>query len=160
MTVVTMGTMDHPLVVVESIDENEELLHEAGKLAASVNATVVLLSILTQEEYENNAKTLERIANRENTSYGEETRLGVARTAAEEAGKSVLREIGVEYEAVGAVVGKGSKSTKIVEVAEGYNCTHVFINGKQRSPTGKAVFGDTAQSVILNFDGLVTIMTE
>jgi len=35
----------------------------------------------------------------------------------------------------------------------------VFVRGRRRSPTGKAVFGDTAQAVILNFDGFVTVAT-
>ncbi|WP_137284532.1 universal stress protein [Halorussus salinisoli] len=152
--------MERALTVVESIDEDEELLRNAGELASNVDATLVILSILTEEEYENNAETLERIANRENTSYGNKTGLSIARKPAEEAGETVLQEIDVEYEAVGVVVDSDSKSTKIIEVAEDRECDHVFIRGKRRSPTGKALFGDTAQSVILNFDGMITLATE
>jgi len=34
----------------------------------------------------------------------------------------------------------------------------VFLTGKKRSPTGKAVFGDRSQAIILNFDGPVTTL--
>ena len=36
---------------------------------------------------------------------------------------------------------------------------HLSSPGQQRSPSGKALFGDTAQQVVLNFPGPVTIVT-
>jgi hypothetical protein len=36
----------------------------------------------------------------------------------------------------------------------------VFLAGRKRSPTGKALFGDQTQAVILDFDGAVTVITK
>ena len=63
----------------------------------------------------------------------------------------------VEYEAVGML---GDKEEQILELAHERDCDHIFISGRKRSPTGKALFGDLAQSVLLKFDGTVTIRTD
>ncbi|MFC6725558.1 universal stress protein, partial [Halobium palmae] len=47
----------------------------------------------------------------------------------------------------------------VLEVAQERGCDHAFLLGKRRSPTGKALFGDVAQQVVLNFDGYVTLST-
>ncbi|ELY63181.1 UspA domain-containing protein [Natrinema versiforme JCM 10478] len=62
----------------------------------------------------------------------------------------------ISYRAMGLV---GTIPDDIIRVAEEENCEHIFISGKERSPAGKAVFGDVAQSVILQFDGPVTVTT-
>ncbi|MFC6907201.1 universal stress protein [Halalkalicoccus tibetensis] len=48
----------------------------------------------------------------------------------------------------------------ILTEANKRNCDHIFVTGEKRSPTGKAVFGDTAQSIILNFEGPVTVQVD
>ncbi|GAB7018943.1 universal stress protein [Halostagnicola bangensis] len=47
----------------------------------------------------------------------------------------------------------------VLEIAAERECDHIFVSGKGRSPAGKAIFGDVAQSVILEFDGPVTVLT-
>lgn len=49
------------------------------------------------------------------------------------------------------------RRTATLNAAEAHNCDHIFIAGRRRSPTGKAIFGDWVQRVLLNFDGLVTV---
>jgi nucleotide-binding universal stress UspA family protein len=39
-------------------------------------------------------------------------------------------------------------------------CDHVFVTGRKRSPAGKAIFGDVAQRIVLEFDGAVTVLAE
>ena len=53
----------------------------------------------------------------------------------------------------------GTPPDDILEKATEYDCDHLFVTGRKRSPTGKVLFGDTAQQIILNFDGVVTITT-
>jgi nucleotide-binding universal stress UspA family protein len=45
----------------------------------------------------------------------------------------------------------------VLQVARRKDCDHVFLSGGKRSPAGKALFGDFAQSVLLGFDGYVTV---
>lgn len=53
----------------------------------------------------------------------------------------------------------GSLPDDVMELADELGCEHLFVSGKQRSPAGKALFGDVAQSLILDFDGPVTVLT-
>lgn len=71
-----------------------------------------------------------------------------------------LGDLDVEYSVEGQVFEGSRKGDLVVETAERNGCDHVFVTGVQRSPTGKALFGDFAQSVILNFDGYTTILTD
>jgi nucleotide-binding universal stress UspA family protein len=85
---------------------------------------------------------------------------GEARAGAEEfardLGREILASFDVEYEVTSAV---GDKADAVLGAAEEYDCDHVFFAGRQRSPTGKALFGDATQRVILDFDGPVTVLT-
>jgi nucleotide-binding universal stress UspA family protein len=63
----------------------------------------------------------------------------------------------VEFDTIGVV---GHVKEDVIAVAEREGCDHVFIAGKRRSPSGKAIFGDVTQSIILNFDGMVTVMMD
>lgn len=51
----------------------------------------------------------------------------------------------------------GDISTMIIKLADELNADGIFIGGVKRSPTGKAIFGSTAQTVILNAGRPVTI---
>jgi len=151
--------MKRALVVVEDTVMHRTLLKEAGELAAGVDAELVLLSTMTEAEFETDRETMDTIASVENTNYGDEAVLETARRFAKEIATEEFEEPDLEYTAVGAVVEDGERANEIVEIADKKDCDHVFIPGRRRSPAGKAIFGDTAQSVILNFDGRVTIST-
>lgn len=151
--------MERALVVVDDTDTHRKLLREAGELAAGVDADLVLLAILSDEEYEESFETIETISETEGTSYGEETVLDGARSFAEDVAEDVLDGPAIEYETTAAVAEEEERADRILRTAEKNGCDNVFIVGRHRSPTGKAIFGDTAQSVILNFDGPVTIRT-
>lgn len=66
----------------------------------------------------------------------------------------MLGDDGVDIEA--AIASEGDIDDAILSAADRLNCDHIFLVGRKRSPTGKAIFGDVAQRVLLNFDGLVT----
>lgn len=44
----------------------------------------------------------------------------------------------------------GKPNEKIVNEAERHGCSYLVIGGRKRSPVGKAVFGSTTQSILLN----------
>ncbi len=81
----------------------------------------------------------------------------------EQQAKEVAESIGTElvdenngYTAIGRV---GEIPRDAFEIAENNDIDHIFVPGKNRSPTGKAVFGDGTQDIILRFDGPVTVVT-
>ncbi len=140
----------------EASDSAKNLVREAGELAAGVDANLVLLHVTTTEEYENTRNSLERISSLE-TSHTAGQVLERARQFVADIGREVLDGIDVEYESVGRI---GDERDEILDVAHEYGCDHVFLAGRKRSPTGKALFGNRTQSVILDFDGAITVVTE
>lgn len=148
--------MDRALAVVDAEESTKALVREAGELAAAVGAELVLLHVTTNEEYEDRRQTMEDIPDNR-VRYSAKQALEGARQFADDIGHEVLDGVDVEYEAVGAV---GDEQNQILKKAEEHDCDHLFIAGEKRSPAGKAIFGDLTQSVILNFDGPVTVVTE
>ncbi|UPM44436.1 universal stress protein [Halocatena salina] len=147
--------MEQLLVVVEPTEPSRELVHEAGEVAEAVGAEVLLIHITTALEYSTRRKAREEPLSSTETYTREEAKEGATRIA-REMGDDVLSEFDVEYEASGYL---GDRAETILEVADQHDCDHVFLTGRQRSPAGKAIFGDATQKVVLNFDGLVTVST-
>ncbi|WP_436931399.1 universal stress protein [Halosimplex halobium] len=146
--------MDRPLVVYD--DENTELLEEAGEIAAGVDAQLIVLSLMTADEFREAREALDVVAKEEHTAYDDSVVIDAAKKQARETAGELFDD-DVDYRIVGARIGDGeSEADRILEVADDNNVDHVFITGQKRSPTGKAVFGDRVQSIILNFDGPVT----
>jgi nucleotide-binding universal stress UspA family protein len=148
--------MERALAVVDAEESTKALVREAGELAAAVDAELVLLHVTTDDEYEEMRQTMESIPNNSVGYSAQKAREGAEEFAAD-IGREVLDGIDVDYEAVGAL---GDEQTEILDTAAEHDCDHLFIAGEKRSPTGKALFGDLTQSIILNFDGPVTVVTE
>lgn len=148
--------MRNALVVVDAREGVERLTREAGKLAEGVGASLVLLHVTSNTEYEEDRRAMREIDAIEGGSYDVSQAGEGAREFAQDLGRELLADLDVEFEPVGKV---GDKYDRIVETAREHDCDHVFIAGRRRSPSGKAIFGDVAQQVILNFDGPVTILT-
>ncbi|MFC7045483.1 universal stress protein [Halobacteriaceae archaeon GCM10025711] len=60
-----------------------------------------------------------------------------------------LKERGVQTDITES---SGDTATEIVEMAEEVDANIICVGGRKRSPTGKALFGSVAQSVILSTD--------
>lgn len=148
--------MDRALAVVSTSDTSKQLVREAGELAGGVDAELVLLRVVPEDDYEGTRDAVENIHEIDNT-YTIDQATEEARQSAAGLARDVLSDVDVEYEALGTI---GRETERILAVAEDQDCDHVFVIGRKRSPTGKAIFGDIAQSVILNFDGPVTVMLE
>lgn len=147
--------MERALAVVEGTEETKQLVREAGELAAGVDAELLLLHVTTEEEFSDRANTLASIPNYD-TEYSIDQARDGARQFADDIGREVFEGLDVEYEAIGAL---GDEQETILDVAAKRDCDHLFISGRKRSPTGKALFGDLTQAVILEFDGAVTVTT-
>lgn len=148
--------MRKALVVADASEEVDRITREAGELAAGVDASLVLLHVTSNDDYEEDRKAMRDITGMEGGSYDISQASEGAREFAQDLGEKALRNIDVEYEAAGAV---GDKYDKVMRTARDHGCDHIFIVGRKRSPSGKAIFGDTAQRVILNFDNPVTVLT-
>ncbi|WP_255171479.1 universal stress protein [Natrononativus amylolyticus] len=148
--------MERALVILDDSNETDELLREAGELAAGVDAELVMLSLVDAEEFDEDLDVLETIADVEHADYDEDVILRSVVSDTERHAADVLEGVDVDSTAVATVL-EDEEAGTILEIAEEYDCDHVFIGGRKRSPTGKVVFGDTTQSVLLNFDGRVTV---
>lgn len=152
--------MERPLVVTDPSDLAPDLIREAGELAQALDVPLRVLTVVTQEEFVNDAEVFDAIAATERTTFDPE-RSEYATDVAENAIKDLLLDLDIETEAIGrGVDDAGDRASEILSVADSNDCDYIFLTGRRRSPTGKAVFGDTAQKVILNFDGYVVTLTE
>lgn len=152
--------MDHPLVVTDPSDRSPELIREAGELAADAGVPLRVLTVVSRDEFEADSEVLGKIAETERTGYSLSASQ-YAEEVAQTAVSDLLSEFNVETEAIGrAVEGDRERADAILEVAAKRDCDYIFLVGRRRSPTGKVLFGDTAQKVILNFDDYVVTLTE
>jgi nucleotide-binding universal stress UspA family protein len=132
-------------------DRCERLGEEAIDIGAAADARVVLAHVFTDEEYEEALDALEIDPTGEEATPG-----GVARrhTTTRELAK-MLEEAGMEYEFRGGV---GEHGEEIVKIAKDVDADMVLVGGRKRSPAGKAVFGSTAQEVMLESPCPVTFV--
>lgn len=147
--------MERALVVVDPSDATKELLAEAGSLAEGVGAEIVLVHVTTEDEYADRVDALASVPDVD-VSYDVGRAREGARQFADDLGNEILDDLDVTYRSVGRL---GDAVDEVLATAEKYDCDHLFVSGRRRSPTGKAIFGDRAQALILNFDGPVTVTT-
>ncbi|WP_436348643.1 universal stress protein [Natronorubrum sp. FCH18a] len=132
-------------------DRSEAIMETVLATAKPADATVVLAHVFTDDEYEQRLSQLEFDPDRESVSPDR-----VAdRYAAIQDLRSSLEEADLEYEIRGAV---GEQGPMIVELATEVDADRVVVAGRQRSPVGKAVFGSTAQEVLLSSPCPVTFV--
>ncbi|WP_049941945.1 universal stress protein [Haloterrigena turkmenica] len=151
--------MENALVVVDDTETHRTLLAEAGRLAHDTGAKLTVLGWITPDQVDETADNIEAIEQVEGTSYSEPDPAATATQFARQFAEGVFDSFdeSVEFTADGIVTKENERADAIIEAAERLGCDHVFIVGRRRSPTGKAVFGDVAQRILLNFDGTVTL---
>ncbi|MFW6003448.1 MAG: universal stress protein [Halanaeroarchaeum sp.] len=138
--------------------ETRDLLREAGDLVDGVDGDLFVLHVMPEAEYEERAESrresgaLEKNGGEYSTFPITEAETA-ARDFAEELGEDVLGGHPVEWDPIGTV---GREGRSILEVADDRDVDHLFVVGQRRSPSGKAIFGDLAQRLIIEFDGPVT----
>jgi nucleotide-binding universal stress UspA family protein len=145
--------MNGILVAVAPTGADVERLEEAGAVAAATGVDVVVLALAIEESDHASTDAMRQWEGFED-SMGD-----TPHDFADHLGGVTLAPRGVEYIAVGERVEATRPSEKIIDVARNHGCDHIYVLNRSRSPAGKALFGDTTQSVILNFDGFVTVRT-
>jgi nucleotide-binding universal stress UspA family protein len=143
------------LVVVEDVARDAELLERARAFAVGADADLVVVSVATPAEYEELEATLETIGRAEGTSYDQSAVREGLTGDVDDLAADVLGGR-VRYDRRTVVEPAADQPDVLLAMAERRGCDHVFLPGRRRSPTGKAVFGDRTQQVLLRFDGYVT----
>lgn len=149
--------MERPLVVVDASESAKELLREAGEIAMAMGADLTLLHVTSEAEFEEDRKAMSDIGASEYSEYSVEQAKEGASQFARDLADEVIEEFDMGCDALGEV---GDKADVVLATIQEHDCDHVFIAGRKRSPTGKAIFGDAAQKVILNSNVPVTVVTD
>lgn len=132
-------------------DRADRLSTAVADVAGPTGATVVLAHVFTREEF---ANVVERL------SFDE----GPASVDSDEvaAREATIRALSGEIEAAGVTVrvrgAVGDHGESIVDLANDVDADRVVVGGRARSPAGKAVFGSTAQTVLLSAPCPVTFV--
>lgn len=152
--------MNKGLVVVDDTDQHRSLLETAGKLASGAGSELVLLSMKATEDVAADREAIAQVNPDRLGSYGTDTAEQELRHTAHMVARDALADSEVNYEMAPKIVDSKTEATAILDAADEHGCDHIFMVGRKRSPTGKALFGDIAQSVMLAFDGQVTVELE
>ncbi|KPN30698.1 universal stress protein family protein [Halolamina pelagica] len=133
-------------VVVAIGDDDEErvasIAATAIDIAEPAGATVHLVHVFSDERYEAVKRQLEF-----DPDAGVSPDTVAKRHATIREVGTTLDDAGVEYAWHGAV---GDTSDEVLALATAFDADMLIVGGRGRSPTGKAVFGSTAQEILLN----------
>lgn len=137
----------------EDEKQTEQLAKEAIAVAKPTGAKVVLTHVFSDEEFDGVRGRLGVDAASEGSTP---EAVAQRHTTTRELAKA-LDAAGVEHSIRGAV---GDHADEVVDAASAVGADRVVVGGRQRSPTGKAVFGSVAQEVILSAPCPVTFVRE
>ncbi|QLC34821.1 universal stress protein (plasmid) [Halarchaeum sp. CBA1220] len=152
--------MHRGLVVVEESEAHANLLREAAEHARGADAPLTILTFATERHLSSDAEKFEALGGIEGVTYDNEAEfIDAAEDALGDYVADALDGLDVEYEVAVRVI-DGGYGTATLSAADDYDCDHIFVTGRRRSPAGKAIFGDWIQRVLLDFDGYVTVHTE
>lgn len=150
--------MQRGLVVIDDTDAHRHLLAEAGSFARNGDAELVVLAWTTPEAVEESNDAIEWVEEIERTTFEDTDATTMTRAFARDFSDDVLGDNDIDIEVV--ITDEDERDDAILSAADRLGCDHVFLVGRKRSPTGKAIFGNVAQRVLLNFDGPVTVVME
>jgi len=131
-------------------DRAETLANAVVDVAGPTGATVVLAHVFTDDEYDEVVGRLDYDPAGEISPDEVAARHATIRELTDR-----LTDAGVTYQVRGAV---GPHGETIVDLATEVDADRVVVGGRTRSPTGKAVFGSTAQKVMLSSPCPVTFV--
>jgi nucleotide-binding universal stress UspA family protein len=132
-------------------DRTARLAEETIDIAGPTEASVVLLHAFTEDGFEDAARKVEFDPSKE---YVSPDVVAKRQMSINELGER-FDQAGIEYETRGVI---GPPEDKIVAVAEEVGADRLFVGGRDRSPTGKAIFGSVAQAVMLSAPCPVTFV--
>ncbi len=118
----------------------DEMAQTTIQEISGTDAEVVLLHVFDRDEFRS-------LADRMNFPvWTEPSRLAERNTTIMQI-KERLEAAGISVTVAGAL---GDRTDAILETAEDVEADRIIVGGRKRSPVGKALFGSTAQQVMLN----------
>lgn len=136
----------------EDEDRAKKLAETAIEIAEPTGARVVLSHVFTAGEFDEVVDRLDFSAGESPDPDDVAARHVTTRTVAQS-----LDATDIDYEIRGSV---GDRGETIVDLATEIDADRVIVGGRRRSPTGKAVFGSTAQEVMLSAPCPVTFVRD
>lgn len=133
-------------------DRTDRLAQTAIDIAGPAGATVTLAHVFTEEGYRDARDRLD-LDTEGATPDAVAGRHATIRDLGDE-----LSTAGVEHEVRGRVGREETPGDRVVELAREADVDLVIVGGQGRSPAGKAMFGSTAQTVLLNAPCPVTFV--
>lgn len=129
--------------VIAAVDRSERaqnVVREAEALAEKFDERLLIVYVLSQADYID----IEGVGYDDTADIKDMDNI---EELAEEFAEDAAKDVTTPYEAVGLV---GKAADRVVEYAEEIDARYVVVGPRKRSPTGKAVFGSVAQSILLN----------
>jgi nucleotide-binding universal stress UspA family protein len=144
--------LDTLLVTLGPSDERriDAIVDAVAAIVGDREAEVILLHVFDRESYEAIQDELNIDPDSETTPDDVAERKDLVEDVRE-----ALDARGIASSVRGAL---GAADESILRVSEEVGADHVVVGGGERSPAGKAVFGSTAQYVLLNADAPVTFV--
>lgn len=139
--------LDTILVAMKTDDEYDSLIEAVLAVAKPVDASIVIGTVHTKETFESAVAGLDEPSQSptELARRSENIRNAMARFEAKGVQCKIRSEVGKPEEL-------------LVSMAEQIGADQIFIQGRGRSPAGKALFGSTAQAILLNAPCPVTFV--
>ncbi|MFD1570753.1 universal stress protein [Halorubrum laminariae] len=137
----------------EDEERTERLAREAVSVAEPADAEVVLTHVFDDAEFK---RVRAKLGVNEDSEGSTPDAVAERHTTTRALAKA-LSEAGVRYSVRGAV---GDLAAEVTETAGRVGADRVVVGGRQRSPTGKAVFGSVAQDILLSAPCPVTFVRQ
>ncbi len=135
-------------VAVRDADDQDPLVDAVLGVAVPTGASVVLARAYGKDAYDQQVDNLDFDSqpSPDDVARRSESVRTIARA---------LDDAGVDYEIRGVT---GESGDAYLDLAETVDPDLLYVQGKERSPTGKALFGSTAQQLLLNAPCPVTFV--
>lgn len=130
----------------------DPLVEAVREVAGPTGATVVVAYLFDRRSYRD---AVEQFLDAEGRSMGPDE-LASRMTVVREIGERLERRA-IDYRVRAATAADGDG---IVDIAQDVEADRIVVGGRQRSPAGKAIFGSTAQEVMLRAPCPVTFVRD